>query len=71
MIDLTDRERTILVLIVRGKMVAEIADQLALSHKTIHAYRDRIFEKLNVRNDVQLTWRAIREGWVTMDSVTD
>lgn len=68
MIDLTDRERAILVLIARGKMVAEIADQLALSHKTIHAYRDRIFEKLNIRNDVQLTWRAIREGWITMDN---
>jgi two-component system invasion response regulator UvrY len=70
MIDLTDREKAILVLIARGKTVAEIADQLALSHKSIHALHDRILQKLNVKNDVQLTWRAIREGWVTLESAT-
>ena len=66
--ELTDREMEVLTLVTRGKTIAEIADQLSISHKTIHAYRDRIFQKLDVNNDVALTWLAIREGLITIDS---
>lgn len=64
---LTAREMEILTLVTQGKTIAEIADQLSISHKTVHAYRDRIFQKLGVSNDVALTWLAIREGVITID----
>ena len=69
--ELTDREIKVLTLVTRGKTIAEIADQLSVSHKTIHAYRNRIFEKLGVNNDVALTWLALREGLITLDGNKD
>jgi two-component system invasion response regulator UvrY len=37
---------------------------LFLSPKTVNSYRYRIFEKLNVKNDVELTRLAIKHGIV-------
>ena len=44
--------------------VQEIADKLCLSPKTVNSYRYRIFEKLKVKNDVELTLLAISHGLV-------
>jgi DNA-binding NarL/FixJ family response regulator len=56
---LSDREFQTLRLIVSGKDVEEIADEMFISVKTVRTYRDRILEKLNMKNNVELTHYAI------------
>lgn len=46
---LSDRELEVLRLLARGKTVSNIADQIALSVKTVSTYRARILEKLNLK----------------------
>lgn len=64
---LSDREMEVMLMVVRGDLVRNIADRLFLSPKTVHSYRSRIFEKLNVENDVALVLLAIKEGIVTVE----
>jgi DNA-binding NarL/FixJ family response regulator len=61
---LSDREYQVLCMIASGKTVTMIAEELALSVKTISTYRVRILEKLNMRNNAELTRYAIKEGLV-------
>ena len=51
---LSDREYQVLYMIVRGKRLKDIAEELSLSIKTISSYRTRILEKLNVKSNVEL-----------------
>lgn len=51
---LSTRELQVFLLCASGKSVKAIADELALSAKTISTFRSRIFEKLAVHNDVEL-----------------
>lgn len=64
--ELTDREMEVLMMVIRGVLVNDIATRLFLSPKTVHSYRSRIFEKLGVENDVALTLMAIREGLISL-----
>ncbi len=57
---LSDREFQVLQLLVAGRSVSTIAEQLALSANTISTYRARIFEKLDVHSLVDLTTYAHR-----------
>lgn len=61
---LTDREYHIMLMIASGKTMAEIAQELGLSVKTISAYRTSILEKLHVKNVVELTRYAIEHGLI-------
>jgi len=61
---LSDREYQVLCMIASGKTVTMIAEELSLSVKTISTYRVRILEKLNMRNNAELTRYAIKEGLV-------
>jgi two-component system, NarL family, invasion response regulator UvrY len=65
--ELSDREMEVLMMVIRGAVVNEIASRLFLSPKTVHSYRSRLFEKLKVENNVALTLLAIREGLITLD----
>ncbi len=56
---LSGRELQVVLMIVNGMSVHDIAEQLSLSTKTINGYRYKIFEKLSVRNDVELTLLAV------------
>ncbi len=58
--DLSERELQTAVLIVNGSKVAEIADTLAVSPKTVNSYRYRIFDKLGIHSDVELTLLAVK-----------
>ncbi|TCS42605.1 DNA-binding NarL/FixJ family response regulator [Reinekea marinisedimentorum] len=60
--DLSDREMQIATMICSCKKVQEISDKLCLSPKTVNTYRYRVFEKLSVSSDVELTHLAIRHG---------
>ena len=56
---LSDREYQIFLLLASAKAVAEIADALALSAKTISTYRSRIMEKMRLHNNSELMRYAI------------
>jgi two-component system, NarL family, invasion response regulator UvrY len=61
---LSDRELQTLVMIASGKRLADIAEQLTLSPKTVSVYRARVLEKLGLANNAELTVYAIRNGLV-------
>lgn len=65
---LSDRELQIMLMIVKGQKVQTIAEQLNLSAKTVNSYRYRMFEKLNVSGDVELTHLAIRHKMIEVDT---
>jgi two-component system invasion response regulator UvrY len=57
---LSEREMQVMLMITSGMDVPDIAGRLFLSPKTINGYRYRIFEKLGIKNDVELTYLALR-----------
>ncbi|AKH69702.1 response regulator containing a CheY-like receiver domain and an HTH DNA-binding domain [Spongiibacter sp. IMCC21906] len=61
---LSDREMQICLMIANCHKVSEIADNLHISSKTVNSYRYRMFEKLNINGDVELTHMAIRHGLI-------
>lgn len=56
---LSNREQEIMIMLVKGKKVKSIAEELSLSLSTVFTYRVRIFEKLNISNTVELTHYAM------------
>jgi len=62
--ELSDREFQVLKMIASGKDVGEIAEELFISVKTVRTYRDRIMEKMNLKNDVELARYAIKHNLV-------
>jgi DNA-binding NarL/FixJ family response regulator len=56
---LSDREFEVMCMLASGQSLKEIADLLCLSEKTITTYRARILEKMQLRNNVELTHYAI------------
>jgi two-component system invasion response regulator UvrY len=59
---LSRREMQISQMLTDGKRVSQIAEYLKLSPKTVYSYRYRIFEKLGIRSDVELTILAVKHG---------
>ena len=59
---LSRRELQIAQMLTDGKKVSQIASYLGLSPKTVYSYRYRIFEKLGIRSDVELTILAVKHG---------
>jgi two-component system invasion response regulator UvrY len=47
--------------------VADIAQTMSLSPKTVSTYKYRIYDKLNVKNEVELTRLAMRHGLIEDD----
>lgn len=66
---LSERELQIMMMITKGQRVVDISEQLNLSPKTINSYRYRLFEKLGVNGDVELTHLAIRYGMLDADTL--
>lgn len=60
---LSQREMQVMMMVTQGQTIQEISERLHLSPKTISTYRYRLFEKLGVGNDVELTRLAIRHGF--------
>ncbi len=61
---LSEREFQVLSYIARGKTVSEIAGALNLSVKTISTYRSRLLEKMDLSNNAEATYYAIKNGLV-------
>lgn len=68
---LSERELQVMMMITKGVKVTEISEKLHLSPKTVNSYRYRIFEKLGVKNDVELTHLALRHSLLDADNVTE
>jgi two-component system, NarL family, invasion response regulator UvrY len=59
---LSQRETEIVTLILQGKSIPEMAEMLAISSKTVNTYRYRLYDKLKIKNDVELTRLAVKFG---------
>ena len=66
---LTRREREILNLSAWGYSSVRIAETLAISPRTVETHRSHLLHKLNLRNQVELVFFAIRHGVLTPDAV--
>ncbi len=61
---LSDREFLVLRMIASGKTVSAIAGELFLSVKTVSTYRARILEKMDMKNNAELTLYAVQKKLV-------
>lgn len=59
---LTERELQVLRLVVAGKSLNAIAEEVHLSPKTISSHKTRIMQKLGVSNNADLLRYALRHG---------
>ncbi len=66
---LSEREMQITTMIVSCIKVQDISDKLCLSPKTVNSYRYRIFEKLGITSDVELTLLAVRHGILDTENI--
>jgi len=66
---LSEREMQIATMIVSCIKVQDISDKLCLSPKTVNSYRYRIFEKLGITSDVELTLLAVRHGILDTENI--
>jgi DNA-binding NarL/FixJ family response regulator len=63
-IDLSEREQEVLKLICEEKTAAEIAKQIYLSPRSVEGIRQRLIEKVGVRNTAGLVMFAVKNGIV-------
>jgi DNA-binding NarL/FixJ family response regulator len=61
---LSDREYQVFRMISSGKSVKGISDDLNLSEKTVSTYRSRVLQKMNLKNNAELTHYAFKHGLV-------
>ena len=64
---LSEREREVLALLVKGRNAKQIADALMISKNTVDTHRRRIMDKLGCDSMAELTRYAIRGGFLTLD----
>lgn len=61
---LSDREYQVVLMIASGKTVKQIADELALSVKTISTNRTRALRKMRMKTNAEITYYAIKHNLV-------
>lgn len=61
---LSDREFQVMVMLASGKAVSEIANELALSVKTISTHRTRLLRKMGLSTNAEITYYAVKSGLV-------
>ncbi len=66
---LSNREMQITLMVITGHTTPAISEKLSLSSKTVNSYRYRIFDKLDIKNDVGLTKLAIKHGIIDAEVV--
>jgi DNA-binding CsgD family transcriptional regulator len=59
---LTETEKQIVVLICRQLSSKEIADKMCMGLKTVEGYRNKIYDKISVRNMAGLVIFAVQSG---------
>lgn len=61
---LSEREMQVMLMITNGMTVTNIAKKLCISAKTVNGYRYRMFSKLSIKNDVELTYLAMKHSLI-------
>ena len=61
---LSNREYQVMLMLSSGMTVSEIADELALSVKTISTNRARLLKKMRMKTNAELTYYAVKQGLV-------
>jgi DNA-binding NarL/FixJ family response regulator len=59
---LTEREMEVMCLLASGKTIKSISNNLFLSIPTVYKYRNKIFQKMNMKNDSELIQYCIKQG---------
>ena len=68
---LSEREMQVMFMITNGLSVLDIASRLFLSAKTVNGYRYRMFDKLQIKNDVELTYLALKHRIIEQPADTE
>ncbi|MFL0798584.1 MAG: response regulator [Cellvibrionaceae bacterium] len=66
---LSQREMQTAMMIANGKRAQEIADTFNVSSKTVNSYRYRIFDKLKINSDVELTLMMVKHNILDPESM--
>jgi DNA-binding NarL/FixJ family response regulator len=66
---LTARERELVILIARGKVVKEIAPILNVTEKTVRNHLSNVYHKLAVYDRSQVVIYALKKGLVDLQSL--
>lgn len=66
---LSDREIEVIRMAIKGMTIKEIVEKLHINDKTIHSYRSRIFQKLHVKNDVELLIKALQHNMIKIEEL--
>lgn len=64
-VTLSPREQELMQLLIAGHSVGAAASRMAISAKTVSTHRAHLFQKLGVRNTIELALYAVREGLLT------
>jgi DNA-binding NarL/FixJ family response regulator len=64
---LTERELEVLKLAAKGITNQEIAQELALSARTVQAHLSTVFSKMQVGSRTEAVVQALRKGWFTLE----
>lgn len=57
---LSDREFQVMIMLAKGRSLVEIGEEIFISDKTVSTYRMRIMEKMNLKNNTELTIYALK-----------
>jgi two-component system invasion response regulator UvrY len=57
---LSQRELQVVMMTLQGQSIQKMGEMLRISPKTVNTYRYRVYEKLGVKNDVELTRLSIK-----------
>lgn len=68
---LSRRELELVLYTAQGLGTIAIAERLCLSPKTVSTYRRRVFDKLGVKNDIDLVKLAAGHGLIVLSTGTD
>ena len=60
--ELSERELQVMLMLMDGSRINDISEKLHLSPKTVSTYRYRIYDKLNINNDMELVKMALAHG---------
>jgi len=63
---LSNREFEVLILIAKGKNLKEISNILKINEKTVSTYRYRILNKLNLKNNAEIIYYAIKNRLIEL-----
>jgi DNA-binding NarL/FixJ family response regulator len=66
-LDLTPREREVLICITQGRSNREIAEELNIAEKTVRIHVSSVLDKMGARDRTQATIYALQRGLVHLD----